>query len=116
MKPSEGILIGCPNCQIELSIYYGHLQGNKSRYFCLLCENLYPPELEKKIQPGPPLCPDCGKSMVNHQNSKGQKRFRCSDYPSCRKIVNLEARAPQNSSLPKKATDKSKHVVVIKTS
>jgi ssDNA-binding Zn-finger/Zn-ribbon topoisomerase 1 len=89
MKPSEGILIGCPNCQIDLSFRYGNLLGNKSRYFCLLCEKLYTPDLEKKAQPETPLCPACGEIMVYHQNGKKQQTFRCSDYPNCRKILKL---------------------------
>lgn len=80
----------CPRCACEALYRYGKTRHGKQRFLCLMCGRQFGDDSGEEIK-ARPFCPVCGKKMHIYRKGLMEVRFRCSDYPSCRTFLKLEA-------------------------
>jgi DNA-directed RNA polymerase subunit RPC12/RpoP len=91
MKTIQGFMAGCPKCKPIVPFNYEKGWVGKQRYVCLLCgEDFIFPTPSKEKKKKYPNCPICGKRMYFHQRNSEFVRFRCSDYPECRRYLKIK--------------------------
>lgn len=78
----------CPRCGSDAINSYGHTRNGKQRYLCLMCNRQFV-EGATEVYSNRPVCPHCKKPMHVYMHTPGVVRFRCSNYPRCRKYLKI---------------------------
>jgi len=78
----------CPKCGSDASYRYGQISTGKKRFLCLACNRQFV-EGSAMNYNNRPVCPCCGAKMHVYKYDKETVRFRCSNYPNCRKYVKI---------------------------
>jgi len=83
------IKVYCPFCESEAIYKYGKTRAGKQRFICLLCGRQFTSGANRKEVKNRPVCPDCGSPMHLYKKELHAIRFRCSDYPKCKKYFKI---------------------------
>jgi ssDNA-binding Zn-finger/Zn-ribbon topoisomerase 1 len=79
----------CPNCGSDAYYRYGKTKNKKLRRLCLVCDRQYVVEKSLKEESARPNCPVCLEPMHVYQRQETLTRYRCRNYPACRKFVKV---------------------------
>lgn len=85
LETSNEIKVKCPKCNAEAVYRYGKTKTGKQRFQCIICGKQFSYGSKKQEVQGKPICPECGKPMHLYKIEGDIIRFRCSDYPVCKR-------------------------------
>ncbi|WP_419658640.1 putative IS-element [Desulfosarcina variabilis str. Montpellier] len=88
----------CPRCGSTAFYRYGRAKNGKQRHICLICNRQYVVKRRQSEMATRPVCPICNEPMHVYRRETNAVRYRCRNYPACRKFVKITLPQPAPAS------------------
>jgi transposase-like protein len=79
----------CPACGSSALYRYGRGRTGGQRFFCMICGRQFTLGAKRVVVQARPTCPLCKTPMHLYKRELEATRFRCSEYPRCRRFTKV---------------------------